>query len=127
MSGSDSKFCAILLGMAATKEAAGELNRLSSTCPYVANTCTNGPLTTGVYVLPEEKRWWIEIPAQQPHLLGLDKAWLVYANCPEASSPWSRGEVMAEMEETPCKSDCSSCPHYETKCSGCPAWRSSKI
>lgn len=123
MTESSPKLCAILLGLADTPQSAAEHAQISARCPYVADYSASGCLTVGVYVLPESKRWWIEIATEQPHLLGLTKATLQFADFPDAASPWSRGEVKPELELPPCGTDCSRCPQYQVRCPGCPASR----
>lgn len=115
------RLCAVLLGLAATPEAAAEQARISARCPYVASYLAEKCMTVGVYVLPENKRWWIEIPAHHPELLGLVRASLAFMDFPDAESAWSRGDTRPELVQPPCGSDCSHCPQYQTRCAGCPA------
>lgn len=115
------RLCAVLLGTAGTPRAAAEHARDSAQCPYVCSYTAEGCMTVGVYVLPADKRWWIEIPARQPELLGLVRASLAFMDFPDAESAWSLGKVRPELSRPPCGSDCLRCPQYAARCTGCPA------
>ena len=78
-------------------------------------------LVTGVFVLPKEKRWWIEIPRGRPELLGLEHLELFFPERIDASSPWSRGLGRPTLSVAPCDSDCKTCLYYQTQCARCPA------
>lgn len=118
---SPDRLCAVLLGLSENPQAAADHARNSIRCPYVAHYSAEGCLTVGVYVLPENKRWWIEIPAQRPELLGLVRASLAFMDFPDVESAWSRGDTRPELVQPPCGSDCEHCPQYQLRCAGCPA------
>jgi hypothetical protein len=113
--------CAILVGQAASETLAAEYAAEYGRCPYAASYTATGRLLLGVFVLPKDKRWWIEIPAERPELLGLEHADLFFPEVVATSSPWSRGEVQPVLEAAPCGTDCGACPWYRDPCQGCPA------
>ena len=113
--------CAVLIGAAPDEKSAEEYIQFTRACPYVACCQRAGQTVMSLYVLPEEKRWWIEIPAQRPDLLGLQQVSLTFVDHAPASSAWSRGETRPEAATPPCGSDCSTCPYYSQPCAGCPA------
>lgn len=118
----DSKpLCAVLIGAAPDEKNAEEYLQFTRPCPYVVCSQRAGQTVVTLYVLPEEKSWWIEIPAQRPELLGLSKVKLQFIDDAPASSAWSRGETRPEAPQPPCGSDCRSCPYYGQPCAGCPA------
>lgn len=90
-------------------------------CPYVASYTSTGNLCIGVFVIPPEKRSWLEKPANEPALMGMEQIHLNYVERGDVSSPWSRGEVRPVLDTPPCGSDCPKCPEYEFSCRGCIA------
>jgi hypothetical protein len=113
---------ALLVGRAVTPERAARFASESRHCPYVALYEATGSTVIGLFVIPPQKRWWIEI-GDQPELLGLEQLEVYFPQSAEATSAWSRGEVSPDAEETPCKTDCLCCPQYGERCRGCPAFR----
>jgi hypothetical protein len=111
----------VLLGRASDVLQADEICRISQGCPYVSAYHSSGSTVTGLFALPASKRWWIELPAQQPELMGLEKIELFFPQQAEYSSPWARSEVQPVLQEAPCGSHCNKCPQYQERCSGCPA------
>jgi hypothetical protein len=110
-----------LLGNAATEDKAEQLARNMQNCPYIALYIAQKSLITGVFVLPKEKRWWIEIPQERPELLGLEHLEIFFPEQLDVSSPWSRGAVHPTLSTAPCGSNCTTCPYYQAQCHGCPA------
>jgi hypothetical protein len=115
----------LLIGTAETAEYAEAFVRRSRACPYVSSYTAEDHTVVGFFVLPEEKRWWIEVPAEHPELLGLRRVRVFFPRRRDESSPWSRGEVEPVLEETPCGTPCDRCPQYRGReggrCRGCPA------
>ncbi len=119
----DTPLCAILVGSAPTEQEAAAMAAQMQNCPYVAVYTTSGCGVMGMFVLPESKRWWIQIPEEQPDRIGLQKAAVFFAEHVYATSPWARGTVKPEQTSAPCGAECDACPHYHTPCDGCPATR----
>ena len=113
--------CAVLVGQAASDIDAEGIAANTQGCPYVALYATSDRLVTGIFVLPRDKQWWIELPQERPELLGLESVQVFIADRLEASSPWSAGSVEPELPIAPCGAGCGQCPHYRTRCDGCPA------
>ena len=112
---------AVLLGNAPSTEAAAAIARQMQGCPYVASYRSHGDMVIGVFALPPEKRWWIELPQERPELLGLERVAVFVTEQVHAKSPWTAGAVQATADTAPCGSDCRSCPQYGERCNGCPA------
>lgn len=112
--------CAVLVGNAPTAEQAAQFSTQSQHCPYVAHYSSTGRLIVGVFVIPTQKRWWLDIPPQRPELLGMERIEVFFAQDIKATSAWSRGETRPEANNTPCGTDCGACPYYRTQCEGCP-------
>ena len=113
--------CAVLIGNAESEGKAREFATKSSTCPYVATVTSAGRLVVGVFAMPADKRWWIEVPQDRPELLGLEKVAVFVTDRIEATSLWTRGDVRPDQKIAPCGSDCGTCPELCERCGGCPA------
>ncbi len=113
---------ALLVGRAPSEAEAEAFVHRSRGCPYAASYTATGRTVVGLFVLPAEKRWWLEI-ADQPELLGLEALEIYFPAVVATSSPWSRGETQPVMETAPCGTDCLHCPQYRGRCRGCPATR----
>ena len=117
----DKPICALLIGNAATAQKADKIATAFSDCPYATLYTSSDRLVLGVYIMPESKRWWIEVPQEEPQLLGLERLRVFFTDQIEAASPWSLGIVKPELKLAPCKADCVTCPLYLDRCQGCPA------
>lgn len=113
--------CAILIGNAASPNQAQDLASRSRKCPYAAAYTSVGNTVIGVFALPASKRWWIEIPQENPELLGLQKAAVFITNWISVDSPWSKGMVHPLFASAPCGTNYAGCPQYRSRCRGCPA------
>jgi hypothetical protein len=121
LSEKEKNLCVLMVGTAAKPEAAAEHVNMMSGCPYLASCCATGSVVLGAYVLPASKRWWIEGIAEQPELVGLEKARLVFSDFAEVSSPWSLGKGYSDRSSTPCGSSCDRCQMFGKRCCGCPS------
>jgi hypothetical protein len=121
MEATQNALCAVLLGTAGSEERAAQAARVMQGCPYVVQYTATGKLITGVFSLPAEKEWWIRGPEDKPELLGLERVRVFLTGEIQAESPWSRGDSLPKLEQTPCGSDCRECPFYGSPCEGCPS------
>ena len=111
----------ILLGKT-TPERATRLAEISCMCPYCTSFSQSEGTILGLYVIPKNHNWWLEWVKQEPQeTLGLQKAEVFFTQAIVASSPWSRGEVHAILDQAPCGANCPDCKMYTKKCPGCPA------
>jgi hypothetical protein len=113
--------CAIMVGKAANSQEAAKLVKAAKSCPYVSFYTAKDSTVMGIFCLPKNQREWLEYPTEQPRILQLEPIMTIVTDEIMVSSPFSRGEVKPEAEETPCNKKCDKCPHYKDSCHGCPA------
>ena len=114
----------ILLGNTNTSEKAAEMAETFRPCPYCVSYQSSGNTLIGVFVIPEDHKWWLESVAENPEgTMSLKSAEAFFPEAIDASSPWSRGEVEPILEQAPCSAECQKCPVYENPCQGCPSTR----
>jgi len=114
--------CGIMTGEHPSEEVALEQCQHMKGCPYLVTSGTTGKTVHSVFIVPEEKRWWLEYPSTDPSATGLGKAALViienviYHPALEMKIPAIKNEI------TPCGDNCSTCVLREKfNCKGCPA------
>jgi len=54
--------CGIIFGEARSAEEAGRLSETMKNCPYVFASGTTSNKIYSVYIVPEEKKWWLKYP-----------------------------------------------------------------
>jgi len=114
----------VLLGFAPTPEKATQIAETHRQCPYCVSYRSAGRQVTVVLCVPPERRWWLKWAAEAPYeVLGLESATVYFPQAVEALSPWARGMVSPNLEQTPCGLDCRECLRYDEDCPGCPATR----
>lgn len=108
----------ILLGEGPTCEEAKSMN-----CPYCVLYYCSDDTVVGVFSIPLSRRWWLELLEKEPNVAGLTKAEIFFTEKVDTQSPWSLGQVIAEMDKAPCGTDCVTCKLYQKECEGCPFTR----
>ena len=116
------KICGIIVGEALSVEEAGELAEKMKNCPFLVASGTTVNRIYSIYIVPEEKKWWLKYPEVNPKETGVEKA-LVYivenVSYPEEINlklPKKKTEI------PPCGANCQTCPLVkEYGCNGCPA------
>lgn len=112
----------VVLGQADTSLKAAEIAKKYAKCPYCASFSSSGKSAMGVFALPQDRRWWLESVADDPGArMGLKTVEVLETSVLDASSPWTRGEVNANLHPAPCGVDCRQCVCYGNPCDGCPA------
>jgi hypothetical protein len=92
-------------------------------CPYLIAIGHSGKKEYSVYMVPQDKRWWLEYPLKINEKLGEEKFTL------EVIENLTMPEELITREETfsspPCGEDCEICDlRVEYSCSGCLAVKS---
>jgi hypothetical protein len=121
MRDSEKPICAVLVGRAASPQKASEYAAQMQGCPFVAEYKAKNDIILGVFVLPQKKQGWIELPGEEPKLLGLESATVFLTEAISAVSPWLQGKVAPKLATAPCGAKCSECSLVYTRCEGCPA------
>jgi len=112
----------VVLGNALSASEVAAIAAKYGRCPFCASFSTLGNSAMAIYALPQHRRWWFDLIAQDPAArLGLKDAEVLFTTAIEASSPWSRREVKPVLHPAPCGKDCRKCEYYGTQCEGCPA------
>ena len=91
-------------------------------CPFLFFGGYSSEIFQYVFIVPEEKKWWLEYPAKNPEIIGAEKIKLeimeniVKPDNFELTIPKEKSKI------SPCGSSCENCPmRIEKNCAGCPA------
>jgi len=114
--------CGIITLEIRSVEDARKLSQQMKDCPNLLTSGTTGKTIYSVYLVPEEKRWWLTYPEDHPEIAGAERARvqvmdnLIYPKKFAMRVPSNKTTV------APCGADCSTCPLREQyACCGCPA------
>jgi hypothetical protein len=66
--------CGIVIGEASSVEEAKRLAEAMKNCPNLVASGTSSNKLYSVYIVPEEKKWWLKYPETNPKATGLEKA-----------------------------------------------------
>jgi hypothetical protein len=114
--------CGIMIGETTSEEKAENQTKAMKNCPYLISGGFNSNIFHYVFIVPEEKKWWLEYPAKNPEVIGAEKIKLnVMTNVVKPD----KFELILPREKaktSPCGSSCENCPmRSENHCAGCPA------
>ena len=90
-------------------------------CPYCCLYTSSGNTVVGVFSIPPERRWWLELIENEPGVAGLSCAEVFFPQNVEVKSSWSLGEILLSGRVAPCGAECGSCRWYKKECEGCPS------
>lgn len=93
----------------------------SMSCPYCVLYTSSNNTVVGVFSIPPERRWWLELLEKEPEVAGLRRAGVFFTDKVDVSSPWSLGKVVPDLDVAPCGAECGPCRWYQKECEGCPA------
>ena len=114
--------CGIIVGETLSAEEAGELAEIMKNCPYLVASGTTANMIYSVYVVPEEKKWWLKYPDTNPKATGVEKAWVYIVENVPYPEKFDLKLPKEKTEIAPCGANCQTCPLLdEYDCSGCPA------
>ena len=112
----------IIVGEALSGEEAGELAEKMKNCPYLVASGTTAKRIYSVYIVPEEKKWWLKYPETNPKATGVEKAWVYIVENMFYPEKFNLKLPKKKTEIAPCGANCITCPLLEEyNCSGCPA------
>jgi hypothetical protein len=83
---------------ATSPEDAGQALPFTCVCPYLAPCSALDKPQFSLFILPFSKRWWVEMPQEQPDQTGMQKGVVFVTDEPLASSSWLHGEVLTILE-----------------------------
>ncbi len=114
--------CGVVVGVADSRAKAAKIAKMLGPCPYCALFKNEEGLTAGIFVIPENLKWWLECVQERPReTFGMARAKVFFTEQMGITSPYSRGEVEPVAEIAPCGANCRECSSYKKKCEGCPA------
>lgn len=114
--------CGIVIGETSSEEEAEKLSDVMKKCPYLAVSGTSSRNVCSVYIVPEEKEWWLRYPETHPKETGLEKARTFVIENMVYPQKFDLKLPKEEITTAPCGAECRSCPLREDyDCSGCPA------
>lgn len=114
--------CGIIIGEVGSIEEAKKQSANMKDCPHLVFSGTVANRIYSVYIVPEDKMWWLGFPEDNPKAVGFDKASvhiieeLMFPEKFDLRLPKNREET------APCGADCRTCPlRREYNCKACPA------
>lgn len=114
--------CGIIISEASSTEEAKKMAEIMKNCPRLLTSGTTSKIFYAVYIVPEEKKWWLKYPEQNPEVIGAEKVWvhivenLLYPEKFNLRLPKKKTSI------APCGANCQECPlRKEYDCDGCPA------
>ena len=114
--------CGIIVGEALSAEEAVELAEKMKNCPYLVASGTTANMIYSVYIVPEEKKWWLKYPETNPKATGVEKAWVYIVENVLYPEKFNSKLPKKKTEIAQCGANCQTCPLLEEyDCSGCSA------
>ncbi len=112
----------IIVGEARSAEEAEKLAEMMKNCPYLIASGTSSNKTYSIYIVPEEKKWWLKYPETNPKATGLENAQVYIVENITYPEKFDWKLPKKKTETAPCGADCQTCPlQEEYGCGGCPA------
>ena len=116
------KLIGILIAKMESEEKAAKNAGKMKNCPRLLASGTNSSTYYGVFIIPFEKRWWLEYPVEHPEVMGAEKIELLLVENTITPSEFKHVLPESKGRISPCGSDCGNCPmRQEYNCDGCPA------
>jgi len=114
--------CGIVIGEASSVEEAKRLAETMKNCPNLVASGTSSNKLYSIYIVPEEKKWWLKYPETNPRATGLEKAQVYIVQNLLYPEKFTFRMPEKKTETAPCGANCQTCPlREEYDCSGCPA------
>jgi len=105
-----------------SKEAEKLAERIKN-CPYLVAVAVSSNKICTAYVVPNEKKWWLEFPKLEPKRLGLKKAEVLICENIIYPKEFMFKTPKTNSKITPCGANCSTCDlKYKYNCDGCPIY-----
>ena len=111
-----------MIGETTSEEEAKRRIKAMKNCPFLFFGGYSSEIFQYVFIVPEEKKWWLEYPASHPNIIGAEKVTLELVN--NVVKPEKVQLVLPEEKSkiSPCGSSCEQCPmRLENQCDGCPS------
>jgi len=114
--------CGIITLETRSVQDARKLSQQMKNCPNLLASGTTGRTIHSVYVVPEEKRWWLTYPEDHPEITGAKKACVQVIDNLLYPEKFAMRIPSKKTAIAPCGADCPTCPLREQyACPGCLA------
>ena len=111
-----------MIGEALSAEEAKRHLETTKNCPYLVVSGTTSNKIYSIYIVPENKKWWLKYPETHPKAMGAEKAWVHIVENVLYPEKLNLKLPKKKIEIAPCGENCQTCPlQEEYGCSGCPA------
>lgn len=114
--------CGVIVSKMRSPKEAKKLSKSTKNCPRLVASGTTSNVNYSVYIVPEDKLWWLKYPEKNPSIIGAAKVQvqvvenLIYPLNFKPRLPEKKAET------APCGADCPTCHlREEYGCNGCPA------
>jgi len=105
-----------------TPELAERNAKTMKDCPRIVASGHSSNYAFNLFIIPEEKKWWVEYPIQHPEVLGAKNVKLNLIENLTYPEDFKLHVPDEKLELSPCGADCMECPLREQFiCKGCPA------
>ena len=118
----EKSICGIIVGEHPTEEEALNHAKKIENCPYLITLGTSKNTIFLVFIVPDNKRWWLKYPETEPTATGLRNAQIfiieniIYPKNLDLKKPTEKNA------KTPCGDNCETCTlRKRYDCKGCPA------
>jgi hypothetical protein len=119
---SDKILCAMFRGSTKTELKAQMIVNKFKNCPYVYFVAKKLREVYGIYMIPENMKWWLDYIEEFPgdETLGLEEVTFIYFDDVRHPNLFEIKLPSKLKEIAPCGSNCGTCPQHGS-CPGCPA------
>ncbi len=91
-------------------------------CPHLLACGQSSNYAFNLFIVPEEKRLWLEYPTRHPEVLGAKSVRLELIESLIFPESYNLRVPVEKLEVSPCGAKCLECPFREEfNCKGCPA------
>lgn len=91
-------------------------------CPYLVVLGTSTNRIFSIFIVPKDKRWWLEYPTSNLAATRSGSRQLFLVENVEYPEKFNLRIPAKKTEITPCGDNCSTCPlRNKYNCKGCPA------
>lgn len=112
----------IMKGVTTSEEKAEKQTKSMKNCPYLISGGYTSNQFHNVFIVPENKKWWLEYPASNPDIVGAEKIHLELITNVIKTDEFKLILPKVKTKISPCGSSCETCPmRLEHQCTGCPA------
>ena len=118
----EESICGIIIGEHLSEKEALNHAKNMKNCPYLIALGTSEKMIYLIFIVPDEKRWWLKFPEIEPIKTGLRNARVFIAENIVLPEKFKLEKSKEKNKITPCGDNCDFCSlRKEFDCKGCPA------